>query len=317
MHTAGKLEVSQRNGPDFTSPVRTPSISSAATGSPSKASREAAVPNTLSNAIHIATASIDGKVCVSSLVDAKDVTLRNFSRPVQAVALSPDFKNDRTYVSGGLAGNLITTVGGKAGASADANTNSAAAAASGWLGSIGIGSNTGKDTVLHSGEGSISTIKWSRSGKYVAWVNEQGIKIMRSHYQLDSGDLEFAWKRIAHIDRPNRASWEDMAGVWKARIDWIDDKHLEADDEEQAAPDSFPNAAKRSEVTERGRAAPSPVKGKRTEKLVVGWGDTAWVIQVQAGGAGAGKDAGKKPAGNASIVHKFIAIPRPPSFTKY
>ena len=65
------------------------------------------MPNTPSNQIYIASASIDGHVCVSSLVDPKDVTLRNFARPVQAVALSPDYKNDRSYLSGGLAGELI------------------------------------------------------------------------------------------------------------------------------------------------------------------------------------------------------------------
>ncbi|KAL9063881.1 MAG: hypothetical protein Q9157_008045 [Trypethelium eluteriae] len=135
--TTARPEIAQRNTADIASPERAPPHTSAATSSPGKSSRQVPLPNTPSNAIHIATASIDGKVCVSSLVDAKDVTLRNFARPVQAVAISPDFKNDRTYLSGGLAGNLIVTVGGKAGVSADANTNSAAAAASGWLGSIG------------------------------------------------------------------------------------------------------------------------------------------------------------------------------------
>ena len=243
---------------------------------------------------------------MSSLVDAKDVTLRNFARPVQAVALSPDFKNDRTYLSGGLAGNLIATAGGKAGVSADANTNSAAAAASGWLGSIGIGSNTGKDTVLHSGEGVIGTIKWSLSGKYVAWVNEHGIKIMRSHYNLGGADPEFAWKRIAHIDRPNRATWEEMAGVWRARAEWIDDNHLEVDDEEQSHSKGFQNGAERGKSTEQGKAATPPAKKTTAEKLVVGWGDTAWVIRVQVGGSGVGKGPSQKSAGNASVVHKYV-----------
>jgi vacuolar protein sorting-associated protein 41 len=89
---------------------------------------------------------------VQSLVEHKDVQVRNFARPVQAVALSPDYKNDRTYVSGGLAGNLVLSVGGRAGTiSTSTTTGTAAAAASGWLGTIGLGTNTGKDTILHSG----------------------------------------------------------------------------------------------------------------------------------------------------------------------
>lgn len=222
--------------------------------------------------------------------------LRNFARPVQAVALSPDFKNDRTYLSGGLAGNLILTVGGKSGVSADANTNSAAAAASGWLGAIGLGSNTGKDTILHSGEGSITTIKWSNSGKFVVWVNEQGVKIMRSHLKLESVDADSAWKRIAHVDRPNRKGWEDMAGVWKGRAEWISDRNLESDEEDT--------------VLSNGNSADTPKEGslhsKRgpPEKLVVGWGDTAWVLHVHPGGAGVGKHVGERSVGSADIVHK-------------
>lgn len=263
-------------------------------GQPSRSARQQppAIPHTPSNQIYIATSSIDGHVCVSSLVDPKDVTLRNFSRPVQAVALSPEYKTDRSYLSGGLAGNLILTVGGKAGVSADANTNSTAAAAAGWF---GFGQNTGKDTVLHSGEGSISTIKFSTSGKFVAWVNEHGIKIMRSHMKLESIDADHAWKRISHVDRPNRKPWEDMASVWKPRIQWIDDRALEPDDHAPAAPNG--------NHTE-GLAQPALQAKKKTrpEKLVVGWGDTTWILHVRSGGNGVGA---KRSAGSAEIVHKL------------
>lgn len=248
------------------------------------------MPNIPANQIYIASASVDGHVCVSSLVDPSDVTLRNFARPVQAVALSPEYKYDRTYLSGGLAGNLIMTVDGKAGVSSDANTNSAAAAAQSWLGTIGLGSNTGKDTILHSGEGAIASIKFSRTGKFAAWINEHGIKIMRSHMKLDSADLGFAWKRIAHVDRPGRPIWEEMAAVWKGRMEWVNEKHLEHDDEQ---------------VKPSNGSTHTPTKNKRRpEKLVVGWGDTAWILHVHVGGTGVGKHAGERMAGSADIVHK-------------
>lgn len=232
---------------------------------------------------------------MQSLVDSKDVMLRNFARPVQTVALSPEFKSDRSYLSGGLAGSLILTTGGRPGVSANANTNSPAAAASGWLGSIGLGSNTGRDTVLHSGEGSISTIKWSLTGKYAVWVNEQGIKIMRSNIRLDSADSESAWKRIAHVDRPNRKGWEDMAGVWKARAEWINDSNLESDDDDSPVSNGSPDKT-------AGTRKVSSAK-KRLEKLVVGWGDAAWVIQVDPGGAGTGKNVGERTVGSAEVLH--------------
>ena len=254
--------------------------------------------NSNSNQIYIATSSLDGHVCVSSLLDANDVQLRNFARPVQAVALSPDYRSDRTYLSGGLAGSLILTIGGKPGITIDANTNStAAAAASGFLGSFGLGGDRGKDTVLHSGEGGISTIKWSLSGKWVVWVNEEGIKIMRSHLRLGSEQSEDAWRRIAHAARPNRKGWEEMSGVWRGRCEWVDERKIEVDEEEEGG-GTVPNGKQvngtATSKTSSKKAAP--------ETLVVGWGDTAWILHVLQGGTGAG---GKKQVGSADIVHKL------------
>ncbi|OBT68915.1 hypothetical protein VE03_01339 [Pseudogymnoascus sp. 23342-1-I1] len=260
-----------------------------------RAPRQQAIPNTPSNAIYIATSSIDGNVCIASLVDIKDVQLRNFARPVQAVALSPEYKNDRTYISGGTAGNLVLTVGGRSGTNATSTTTgTAAATASGWLGTIGLGGNSGKDTVLHSGEGIISTVKWSLSGKYVVWVNEQGIKIMRSNIGLESADLDSAWKRIAHVDRPQDSGWEEMAAVWKARAEWIDESSLGTDDDGLGPKASSPVVAKLRQQAAKNK---EPI-----EKLVVGWGSTIWIIHVHPGGVGVGKHAGERTVGRAEII---------------
>jgi hypothetical protein len=255
------------------------------------------VPNIPSNAIFIATSSIDGTVCVQSLVEHKDVQVRNFARPVQAVALSPDYKNDRTYVSGGLAGNLVLSVGGRAGTiSTSTTTGTAAAAASGWLGTIGLGTNTGKDTILHSGEGTISTIKWSLSGKYIAWINEQGLKLMRSNLHLESADAESAWKRIGHVDRPQDDGWEEMAAVWKGRVEWIDERSLETDEDDKARElaVSSPATAKLKQQVSKNNM--------RIEKLLVGWGGTVWIINVHPGGVGVGKNAGERSVGRPEII---------------
>lgn len=240
---------------------------------------------------------MDGNVCVQNLVDLKDVQLRNFARPVQAVALSPEYKSDRTYLSGGLAGNLILTVGGQPGRSVSTTIGTAAATASGWLGSMGLGTNTGKDTVLHSGEGTISTIKWSLSGKYVAWLNEHGIKIMRSKLKLDSADADDAWQRIGHIDRPQTDEWDDMATVWKGRVEWIDEQALESDDVE-AEPDEGV-ASPAADMLRRH----TQTSTKMVERLLVGWGGTIWIIHVHPGQIGVGKEAGEKSVGKAEIVN--------------
>ncbi|OAL73812.1 vacuolar assembly protein [Trichophyton violaceum] len=246
------------------------------------------IPPTPSNSIYIATSSMDGNVCVASLVDPKDVTLRNFGRPVSAVALSPEYKSDRTYVSGGKSGNLVLTVGGRVGASSNATLGSASP--TGWFGSLGLGGNNGKDRVLHNGEGAISCIKWSRSGKYVAWVNEEGIKIMRSHLHLEQTEAEHAWERFGHTDRPRSQMWDEMAGVWKPRVVWIDEDSLER---ENASVVQVDDASTRSQRL--GNHGP--------EKLLVGWGGTIWIIKVSRGDQSAG--LGKRRIASAEITTKL------------
>lgn len=266
---------------------QSPSSSPAPKG---KQQQQPPVPNVPSNQIYIATSSIDGNVCIASLVDPRDVQLRNFGRPVQSVALSPEYKSDRNYLSGGQAASLVLTTGGQPGKSVNATTTGTAAAASGWLGSIGLGHNTGSDKVLHSGEGVISTIKWSLSGKYVVWVNEQGIKIMRSNLRIETGESGLEWKRMSHIDRPNRPGWEDMAGVWKARAEWIDRDNLESDDDHSA------NGV--SSASANGAPPKSAQPKSKVEEILVGWGDSAWIIRVYPGST----DANENKIGRVEVA---------------
>ncbi len=235
---------------------------------------------------------MDGNVCVQSLIDMKDVQLRSFGRPVQSVALSPEFKSDRSYISGGLAGQLILTSGGGPGRSTSTTIGTAAATASGWLGSMGLGSNTGKDTVLHSGEGTINTIKWSLSGKYVVWLNEQGIKIMRSKLLHENADTEDAWKRVGHIDRPQTEEWDTMASVWKGRAEWIDEKAIESDEAVDSQQDSVAVGRLKGQ---------SGLQKPGMERLLVGWGAMIWIIHVHPDGSPA-KNSGNKAVGRAEIA---------------
>ncbi|KAL8640299.1 MAG: hypothetical protein Q9228_002764 [Teloschistes exilis] len=297
-HALGRLVSTQLASP-------APSISGASTASPAGRSPKAPpVPLIASNQIYIATSSIDGNVCVASLTDPKDVMLRNFGRPVHAVNLSPDYKNDHSYLSGGQAGNLILTVGGRSGTTSTSNAGAGAAAtASGWLGAIGLGSNTGKDTILHSGEGAIRTIQWSLSGRYVAWVNEKGIKLMRSNLHLGNDESENAWKRINHIDHPKREVWHDMAGVWKPQAKWVDETGLETDELYTTHPDGS-DMKSESQKLDSPIALPKPSpRRRRSEKLIIGWGDTIWVLDVHAGPSADEKAAGKRKIAHVEILN--------------
>ncbi|KAI1822480.1 hypothetical protein F4861DRAFT_540971 [Xylaria intraflava] len=278
---------------------RPPSRQSESSAQQSRKARDLPqIPNLPSNNIFIATSSMDGLVRVQSLIDLKDYQLRNFARPVQAVAVSPEFKTDRTYLSGGRAGNLVLTVGAPQGRSTSTTVGTAAAAASGWLGSMGLGTNTGKDTILHSGEGAIGTIKWSLSGKYVVWLNEHGIKIMRTKVHLDSGDTEDAWKRIGHIDRPQTDEWEEMAGFWEGRAEWIDDQAIGSGDGEtkdDATLATLSPAAARLSLQAKSH-------DKNIERLIVGWGGTIWIIHVHPGHVNPSKNDAQRSVGRAEIA---------------
>ncbi|KAJ4987299.1 putative vacuolar assembly protein [Stagonosporopsis vannaccii] len=298
--------INQVGSPTRALDTDTPSRKAASqTGRDPRRPQQTPVPNTPLNQIYIASASIDGHVCVSSLVDPKDVTLRNFARPVQAVALSPDYKSDRSYLSGGLAGELILTSGGPIGTRATANTSSASQAAHGWLGAIGLGGNSGRDTILHSGEGSISTIKWSLSGKYVVWVNEEGIRFMRTNLFLDSADSELAWKRIGFVGKPNRRVWQDMAALWKARVEWVDDESLESDDDAIMSLNDHRDHNKTESTLPHHRRHKSGKQPKveKVEKLVVGWGDAAWIIHVIPGEVFGNGRTGERSPGSIEVPH--------------
>ncbi|CAZ84052.1 unnamed protein product [Tuber melanosporum] len=247
--------------------------------------------------IHVATSAIDGLVCIVPLLPANpgnnssaapysksEITFKNFKRPIQSVALSPNFRTDRTFISGGLAGNLILSVAPPAGGG-------------GGMAWMGLGGGSGKDTVLHSGEGAISAISWSKeSPRFVAWTNEQGIKIMRSHIvPPEIKKEEIAWKRISAIERPESIP-EELAAVHKPRLEWIDRRNLSEDDVDgrtlSTADDISPTAVK-------GKPSIGTDWGQR-EKLLVGWGGTIWVMDVFAGD-GTGEE--EKRAGWAEIVH--------------
>jgi hypothetical protein len=130
-------------------------------------------------------------------------------------------------------------------------------------------------------------------------VNEQGIKIMRSDIKLDSEDADYAWKRIAHVDRPYRAQWEEMAGVWKARVEWINESNLESDEEDISHSNGAQSSANASETLRMSKNGQP--KRKKAEKLVVGWGDSAWVLQVTPETT---LKSGERVGGSATIVHQ-------------
>ncbi|KAF5102243.1 hypothetical protein D0Z00_000426 [Geotrichum galactomycetum] len=56
---------------------------------------------------YLASASIDGTVVIGSVLEADDISASNFKRPVHSVALDPNYKSSKTFISGGMAGDVI------------------------------------------------------------------------------------------------------------------------------------------------------------------------------------------------------------------
>ena len=177
-----------------------------------------------------------------------------------------------------------------------------------------LSANNGRDRILHSGEGAISEIKWSLSGKFVVWANEHGIKIMRTGTKLQSGDADYAW--IAHRARAtSRAARgrEEMASVWRPRAEWIDEARLEPDEEEPAPPPPANGNGTRAASPSKGAAAAAleavarngrVASKKKLERLVVGWGDAVWILQVKPESKSTGREPLRRSAGSATIVHQ-------------
>ena len=172
---------------------------------------------------------------------------------------------------------------------------------------MGLSANNGRDRILHSGEGAISVIKWSLSGKFVVWAN--GAAASRSCARARScraATPTSAWSRIAHVDKPGRPQWEEMAGVWKPRAEWIDEARLEPDEGgARAAPPPANGNGTRAASLSKGAAAAAleavarngrVASKKKLERLVVGWGDAVWILQVKP----ESKSTGREPLRRSS-----------------
>lgn len=85
-----------------------------------------------------------GQVVIHSLTSTESYAF-DMKRPMRTIAMEPNFakKGTRTFVSGGMAGDLILRE-------------------KGWIGH--------KETILHSGEGPIYQARWR--GRLIAWAND-------------------------------------------------------------------------------------------------------------------------------------------------
>lgn len=98
---------------------------------------------------YFASASLDGRVVIGSILDPQDIAASDFKRPVHAVALDPNYTSSKTFVSGGAAGNVVLSE-------------------KGWL-------QARSDTNISTGDSTIVSLRWI--GDLVMWINDSGVTV--------------------------------------------------------------------------------------------------------------------------------------------
>ena len=121
---------------------------------------------------YLASASIDGTVVIGSVLEAEDISASNFKRPVHSVALDPNYKSSKTFISGGMAGDVILSERG-------------------WLGNR-------SDTILQKSDDPVIAIYWIDG--LIIWMNDSGINIYNQHTR----------KLLMNIPRPENSPRADL-----------------------------------------------------------------------------------------------------------
>lgn len=106
------------------------------------------IMNIFINDTNFATASLDGTIVIGTLIDpASNLIAYDFKRPVNSVVLDNDYQNNKTFISGGMAGEIVLS-----------QRN--------WLGNR-------LDMTLSKGNGIIQGI--FKLDSVIFWMNDKGI----------------------------------------------------------------------------------------------------------------------------------------------
>ncbi|KAK6868009.1 Vacuolar protein sorting-associated protein 41 [Candida tropicalis] len=158
----------------------------------------ASILSVYTDGIYFATASMDGTVVIGSISDEKDIVAYDFARPVHAVVLDRNYYKSRSFISGGMGGQVIFS-------------------SKGWLGKR-------SDFVLDKNNGPIVSIQLI--GDLVLWMNDKGISVFHLPARqviavlekpADSPRSDLYWPRVTFPD-PDRLiiAWSNY--IWSLRV---------------------------------------------------------------------------------------------------
>lgn len=158
----------------------------------------ASILSVYTNGSYFATASMDGTVVIGSISDEKDIVAYDFARPVHAVVLDTNYYKTRSFISGGMGGQVIYS-------------------SKGWLGKR-------SDFILDKDNGPIVSIQLI--GDLVLWMNDKGISVFHLPARQviavlekpdDSPRSDLYWPRVTFPD-PDRLiiAWSNF--IWSLRV---------------------------------------------------------------------------------------------------
>lgn len=129
---------------------------------------------------YVASSSDDGTMVINGITQ-RSRQVKDFKRPIKAIAFSPDFAtaSHQRIAAGGLAGHLIINE-------------------KGWWGY--------RDTILQSGDGPILEIQWH--GDLIAWASDSGVKI----YDINTQ------QRVGFVGRNSDAPRADL---YPCHLRWL------------------------------------------------------------------------------------------------
>lgn len=121
---------------------------------------------------YLGSASMDGLVVVMNINDEKDISGHDFQRPVHSVALDPNYKLTKAYISGGMAGDVVLS---------ERN----------WLGQRTC-------TTVQASEDPVIAVYWLEG--LIIWMNETGVNIYS----------QYTKKLLQNLPRPEGAPRADL-----------------------------------------------------------------------------------------------------------
>ncbi|CAK9436893.1 uncharacterized protein LODBEIA_P14150 [Lodderomyces beijingensis] len=180
----------------------------------------ASVLSVFTDGTFFASASMDGTVVIGSILDVDDIIAYDFHRPVHAIILLENYASKRSFITGGMSGEIIFST-------------------KGWLGKKA-------DYVYSKGTGGAIVGLYIVGNDLIVWMNDEGTHFFQiSNRKIvktipkpsDSPRSDLYWPRVIFED-PDRLviAWSNY--IWSLKISLKSKDDINKNENEAVAPAS-------------------------------------------------------------------------------